>query len=167
MASRDNLPYRKNTEGYFLDSDGNILANETSLGYLEFPGGGIEPNETPEEGVLRETLEETGAIIDATTLKKLGVVHFLWDEKWAKNEKQRQRYHQFKGEEIHFFSGRISGWKKVSNVPEAWDDEKLMPIPQAIRIIENEKATKAIEEYRNFQLKFLKTLLSLFGSGKK
>ena len=160
MVSRGHLPFRKNTEGYFLDSDNNILARDTGVGYVEFPGGGIEPNETPEEAILRETFEETGAIIDAATLKKLGVMHFLWDENWAKTEKQRQRYQQFKGEEMHFFFGRINGSKKVPNAPEAWNGEKLMLIRQAIKIIDNEKATKAIEEYRNFQLKFLSNLKS-------
>jgi len=160
MVSRGHLPFRKNTEGYFLDSDNNILAHDTGVGYLEFPGGGIEPNETPEEGILRETLEETGAIIDAATFKKIGVMHFLWDETWAKTEKQRQRYQQFKGEEMHFFFGRIRGWKKISNAPEAWKGKRLMPIRQAIRIIDNEKTTKAIEEYRRFQLEFLSNLKS-------
>ncbi len=160
MVSRDQLPFRKNTEGYFLDSDNNILAHDTGVGYLEFPGGGIEPNETPKEGILRETFEETGAIIDATTLKKLGVMRFLWDGNWAKTEKQKQRYQQFKGEEMHFFFGRINGWKKIPNASEAWEGKKLIPIHQTIRIIENEKATKAIEEYRSFQLKLLKKLKS-------
>lgn len=39
-------------------------------GLLEFPGGKIEKNESPEEAGVREVLEETGVKIEAQKLQK-------------------------------------------------------------------------------------------------
>jgi 8-oxo-dGTP pyrophosphatase MutT (NUDIX family) len=60
------------------------LAQNTGRGYVLFPGGGIDREELPEEGILRETFEETGAIIK--NLKKIGIIRFDWGEDWAKTE---------------------------------------------------------------------------------
>jgi len=40
-------------------------------------GGGIEPGETPEQGVLREAMEETGLTL--TEYRYRGIVHFFSD----------------------------------------------------------------------------------------
>ncbi len=60
---------------------GAVLRNETILmvrhrdqdrEYWTLPGGGIEPDETPEEAAVREVLEETGL--------KATAVRFLFEE---------------------------------------------------------------------------------------
>ncbi len=89
MIPRNHLPFRRNTEGYFLDKDNNILAQISKECYLIFPGGGIEEQETPEQGLIRETLEETGAIIKEP-LEALGKLKIVWDEQWAKTDKQKK-----------------------------------------------------------------------------
>ena len=43
-------------------------------GYINFPGGKKEPNESMEECVVRETLEETGLLIKNP--KKIGYIEF-------------------------------------------------------------------------------------------
>lgn len=48
--------------------DGAVLVgrrrlNDSLAGYDEFPGGKIEPGETPEIAVVREVLEETGLFV--------------------------------------------------------------------------------------------------------
>ncbi|NCN98811.1 hypothetical protein COU62_03570 [Candidatus Pacearchaeota archaeon CG10_big_fil_rev_8_21_14_0_10_35_219] len=63
-------PYRKNCEGYFM-RDRKVLAKERGK-YVEFPGDGVE--EDIGDGLIRETLEETGYKVG--NLKKLGVLHF-------------------------------------------------------------------------------------------
>lgn len=40
-------------------------------GYIDFPGGEVEPKETPEAAVMREIQEETGLLVDPKKLKKL------------------------------------------------------------------------------------------------
>lgn len=40
-------------------------------GHTDFPGGEVEPKETPEAAVMREIQEETGLLVDSKKLKKL------------------------------------------------------------------------------------------------
>ena len=143
--------YRKNTEGYFFDNKKNILAYDSGKGYLIFPGGGVE-NEMPEEAMKREVLEETGAIVEIE--KNLGIKKFDYDENWAKTERQIERYEQFQGEEMHFFTGKIEKFTKINKKEDSWKGEKLMPLNNVIEIIEKDKEN----EFRKVQLKFLKNL---------
>lgn len=64
----------------------NLLLVHHNYGQRKWslPGGGIEPNETPETAGTRETLEETGQVVVVThrlgifqLLKSPGVVHLL------------------------------------------------------------------------------------------
>ncbi|MEK6934354.1 MAG: NUDIX domain-containing protein [Nanoarchaeota archaeon] len=158
---RSNLPFRINCEGYFTDSKGNILAYDTGKGYIVFPGGGVNNNESPEEGLIRETFEETGAIVG--DLSKLGVLKIVWWPEWAKTKEQKKRYELFQGEEMHFFKGFIKEFKN-SNLKEKdhWKGDKLMPIKEVIWLIEKNKPfSKGEKEYREAQLMFLKNLLSV------
>ena len=54
--------------------DGRFLIQERPVGkvyagYWEFPGGKVEPGETPAEAVVRECLEETGLVVAADRLR--------------------------------------------------------------------------------------------------
>jgi len=55
-----------------ITSEGRVLmvrrrVKEGELSW-QFPAGGIEPGETPEEAAVRETLEETGVKVEAERL---------------------------------------------------------------------------------------------------
>src|SRR3989338_9996102 len=103
IMDRKNLPFRKNCEGYFINKEGKILARIHEDGYLLFPGGGFD-EEKPEDALIREVYEETGAVVDKK-LQYLGCLHFIWGKDWAKSKKQKERYKQYQGEEMHFFFG--------------------------------------------------------------
>lgn len=152
--NRSKLPFRKNCEGYFLTKDNRILAKDTGH-FIEFPGGGVDENETPEKALIREAYEETGAKIE--NLKKIKIIKFKWDEYWAKSEKQKARYEKFQGEEMHFFTGKVKEIKKAKGDghDEGWKGEVAMDIKEAIAKIKEYGWTKDMDEYRSFQLKML------------
>ena len=152
---RSKLPFRKNCEGYFFDKDGNVLAKERN-GFLSFPGGGIDTGEDPRQAVIRETFEETGAIL--TNVRKVKELKFVWWPGWAKTGTQKERYKQFQGEDMHFFVGEVSKLEEPSEKEEDfWEGERLMPVAKAIRIIESGKPfSDNAKEYRTIQLKFLR-----------
>ena len=106
----------------------------------------------PEEAMKREVLEETGAIVEIE--KNLGVLKFDYDENWAKTERQKERYKQFRGEEMHFFSGKIEKFVKINKKEDSWKGEKLIALSKVIEIIEKGEENN----YRKVQLKFLKDL---------
>jgi hypothetical protein cdivTM_02988 len=78
----------RNSEGLYL-----VLyrSNTHPLfpGHIDFPGGEVEPEETPEAAVAREIQEETGLSVNPNKLKKLftkqyrQTTHILFEAKLA------------------------------------------------------------------------------------
>ena len=63
MPSPASKPHLLVSAAALIDSDGRVLlaqrpANKTMGGLWEFPGGKIEPNESPEDALIRELHEE-------------------------------------------------------------------------------------------------------------
>jgi len=155
INKRSKLPYRKNCEGYFFLKD-KVLAQYTGKGYVLFPGGGLDEGETPEKAIIRETFEETGAIIK--NLKAIRVIYFDWDENWAKTEKQKKRYEIFRGEEMHLFTGEIEKLEEPKGDSEevGWHGERLINIKKLIeRIEKNKPFPKNMKEYYCIQLEVM------------
>ena len=79
-------------------------------------GGGIEPGETPEQCVVRETLEETGLTL--TEYRYRGVIYFRSDG--------------YEDEDMHLFTA--TGWNGVQKVCDEgnleWIDKvRLLSLP--------------------------------------
>jgi hypothetical protein len=159
VEDRSKLPFRKNCEGYFV-SNGKILARDTGKGFIEFPGGGVDVGEDPKKALTRETKEETGAIVE--NLEKIGQINFVWGENWAKTDKQRKRYNEFQGEEMHFFKGNIKGFVEATgdSLENGGEGEVLMELQEVLnKVLEGEPFDEDVREYREFQIKILRSLL--------
>lgn len=114
--------------------DGKILLGEKKKGFgkgkLNGPGGKIEPGETPEQGMIRETREEVG--ITPTKYKEMGTVEFV---EWYKGKEQNVIFYLYVATE---YEGKLKEsdelkpyWFDLDNIPYDKmfeDDLYWMPI---------------------------------------
>ena len=114
--------------------DGKILLGEKKKGFgkgkLNGPGGKIEPGETPEQGMIRETREEVG--ITPKKYKEMGTVEFV---EWYKGEEQNVIFYLYVATE---YEGKLKEsdelkpyWFDLDNIPcdkMFEDDSYWMPI---------------------------------------
>jgi len=68
-----------------VDADGRVLLTQRPegkklAGLWEFPGGKVEPGETPEAALIRELSEEIGVITREACLAPLTFASFSYDE---------------------------------------------------------------------------------------
>lgn len=158
--SRKNLPYRE-TSDCFLLYKGKLVArvvsnSKTNTSYLNLPGGGIDPGEKPITGARRECIEEVGAKLKS--LKLVSTVSWDWFPEWADTPKRKERYKEFRGEEIHLFIGEVDHFIKPTSVEgDAWSGKKLMSLSNAIKVINNSMKTdhENMKPYRIAQLTIL------------
>ncbi|MHA1523850.1 MAG: (deoxy)nucleoside triphosphate pyrophosphohydrolase [Alphaproteobacteria bacterium] len=76
MADRPQLPLLLVVACALVDADGRVLLaqrpeNREMAGLWEFPGGKIEPGETPEAAVIRELYEELSVDVTSACLAPL------------------------------------------------------------------------------------------------
>jgi len=159
--NRSNMPFRKNCEGYLVFGS-NIIGRDTEWGYIDFPGGGVDDGEDLKSALKRESFEEAGVILDSE-LKEVGNIKTIWPSDWAKNEKQKKRFEKYQGDDTHFFIGKVKELVEPRGNREegGWDvNERQMPIKKAIELIASYKPfPKELEEYYEFKLKILRSLL--------
>ena len=68
-----------------IDPDGRVLITQrppgkSLAGFWEFPGGKIEPGETPEQSLIRELHEELGIDVSAACLAPLTFASHSYDD---------------------------------------------------------------------------------------
>jgi ADP-ribose pyrophosphatase YjhB (NUDIX family) len=122
-----------------IDDEGRILLiKRADNGQWAMPGGALEVGETPAEGVVRETLEETGVSCRAVSL--IGV----FDSRLCGTTSPHHLY-QFiflceplkkgePGQPSHAFEVLDADWFPEDGLPEAIDPGHVTRIPEAFRV---------------------------------
>ena len=135
---RDRLPFRQIARCFLKTKDGKILAQKTDAStgtFVTFPGGGVDDGENVMAAAERELLEETGAVLDGK-LTHFVFVKWIWYKEMGDTPKRRERYAQFRGEEIHLFVGKVkSVGRATSTEGDAWKGVKTMSIKKAMEIV--------------------------------
>jgi len=156
---RSSLPFRP-TSDCFITYKGKLVAKDMGH-YIAFPGGGVDPGETPLDAATREVMEETGAILKGP-MTSLGEITWVWNPEWADNEKRKQRYEQFQGERVYFFTGEVDRFVgATSDEGDAWEGEMLMDFSDAIAYLNKAKANLKHpnqEKYIEYQITCLEML---------
>lgn len=123
------LEQRRSVRGVVLDTDNNIaLLFTQDKGYYSIPGGGVNDDETYEQGIIRECKEETGC--DTEIVKYIGTTL-----EYRKNDRQIS--------EAWGYILKVVG-KKGTSVLVGDEDESekstvvlWVSVPEAIRLIES------------------------------
>ncbi len=159
MENRNELPFRMNCEGYFLNDEGKILAKLHEKEFIMFPGGGVDEGEDVMKAMIREAKEETG--LTAKDLSEMGILKIVWGIDWAKTDKQKARFGKFQGDEMHFFTGKVTGEHEITEEEDFWQGERFMNIKEVINKIEETRPfDESVAEYREMQIKYLNKILS-------
>ena len=143
-------PYRKGANAIIVDGDNKFLIvqkkNYTDNQW-DFPGGGLEDNEEPKVGILRELKEELGS--DSFTIVKQSPINikFEWPPE-AVEAGYRKHGIYWRGQEKYQFIAKYTGnitdlklqeseikklkWEKYSELQDhlifngQWDNAKLV-----------------------------------------
>ena len=83
-VKNESKPNRIATRAVILRGDNLLMAYLKKTDEYKFPGGGMEPNESYESTMIRETKEETGAII-TNIIKCLGYIDQIYPDKYDSN----------------------------------------------------------------------------------
>jgi 8-oxo-dGTP pyrophosphatase MutT (NUDIX family) len=115
--------------------------------YFNFPGGGIEQGNTPEETVRKECLEEVG--IKVKNIQKIDMEPFIQTHQQAFQKKTtsdriNQRGQQYSGYHTTFY---VANYDKIDKRLYGSDDDemiyKFVPFKEAINIM--------VEQSKNFE----------------
>jgi 8-oxo-dGTP diphosphatase len=122
------------TKALIINNKNIILGNENNI--YQFPGGHLEDNETFEECLIREILEETGIEIDSNEIKRPFIKVTYLNKDWPEIGKNRKS-------EIYYYLIETSKNPDLSKVKYT-EHEKLgnfkiesIPLDESISVIEN------------------------------
>jgi putative (di)nucleoside polyphosphate hydrolase len=164
----ESLPYRPTAEAFLRNPDGSLAAkivNMANKSFIKAPGGGVDPGESPEEGLLREIEEETG--IRPKNLKLQEQVNWDWPDDWPVTSKQKDRYQKFRGEASHIYTGDVDTvGEATSTEGDAWAERPSVEAEKLLTFLKNsidpKSSTyqgKGFDPYKKAQLRAVNALL--------
>ncbi|MEK7497548.1 MAG: DUF84 family protein, partial [Patescibacteria group bacterium] len=113
LKIKEELGFRKKSLGIVVDDDNNFLLVQLS-GYgsddWNFPGGGVEENETEEEAIKRELREELGTNKFEITGKSKKSINYEWPD-FVVAERLKKNGKTYKGQSMATFLVRFIGEK--------------------------------------------------------
>lgn len=66
---------RHSARGILIRDGRAAMVHSRKYDYYKFPGGGIEPGESPVDALLREVREEAGLVVLPNSIREYGLVH--------------------------------------------------------------------------------------------
>lgn len=145
-------PFRKNVAGVIINNENKVLIvnRKNNPKHWQFPQGGINKNETPEQAVLRELKEETGL----NKLKILGRADKIHKYYWSPFISKTKWNNKYCGQEqVIFFLKQTES--KTPNPKEEHQDYKwidkneIIHTIAPIRISQTKLILKHIDQYIN------------------
>jgi len=118
------LIFRPSVYGILIE-DGKVLLSKQWDGY-DFPGGGVNMNETLEEALKREFIEETGLEIEIGKVMCCGTSFF--DPKYSKKSKGQYWNCQL----IYFLVKQVGGEISIDNCDE--NEKGYINLPEWIEL---------------------------------
>ena len=134
--------YERPSARAVIMKDGRVLLNHVSkYDCYEFPGGGIEPGETPECAVQREVAEETGRIVIPESVREFGIViRRQQDSKNPEGIFEQKNYYYFCDVTDETIPRRPDAHEIEDGAEPVWVDSLAVPIHR------NRKAFERVSE---------------------
>lgn len=98
------------------------LVKSIKENYYKFPGGGIEINESYEDALIRETLEETGLVVVPCSIKECGLIHEIRKSIYNDNIFEQKSYYYYADVEDKILEQNLSDNEKDLQYILEWVD---------------------------------------------
>ena len=106
--------------------DGKVaLIKSLKENHYKFPGGGIEPNESHIDTLIRETKEETGLIIKTDSIKECGFIHEIRKSIFNDDAFEQKSYYYFAEVKDETCEQELSEREKDLKYVLEWVDPKI------------------------------------------
>lgn len=110
--------------------NGRVLA-QSRPGYLRFAGGDVRPGEHRIDSGVRQTYEQTGAVLDG--VEHFATVNVPWTHEWAKSDAERlQRFGRYAGAREHILIGWVSRFDGTFGGEARWHGPSTMTLTGAM-----------------------------------
>jgi len=130
-------PYRQAVLSIFINDKQQVLIGSSPRdGGYKFPQGGLDPNENPQEGLIREIQEELGYTLNSKNdfTQLTPTVKYQYPPHYNK-------YKQYQGQEIHVF--KIQYTPDMKLIPQDHEFQELIWInPQNLTLATAPQPTK-------------------------